>query len=214
MRLSLAPSSRADASSTLPVLLVLLTLTLCIAFTLATVPAYGQGGAAFDPGARHPDAPDEIELFGRFAGAWNAEIRILQDDGTFPEEGTPARWTFRYILDGQAIQDEWTSPPPGQPTGDEPRQIGTGLRVYNPAEDHWEMAWISTTQPFVSTFEAHPAEDGGIVMSGEYPTGNPSRTTFHDVKEDSFSWKLELQGVGDDPDAWTEVARIRATRAK
>lgn len=168
----------------------------------------------FDPGTPHPDAPPQIELFGRLAGAWDAKMWVIQDDGTFPEEPLAALWTFRYILDGRAIQDEWTAPPPGQPVADGSRQHGTGLRVYHPAEDRWEVAWISNTQPFVTTFEAEPHGDGGIVMLGEPPTGHPSRTTFRDVEEDRFSWTLELQGLGDDPDAWTEVARMRAVRAK
>lgn len=169
---------------------------------------------AQDPGGPHPDAPDEIELFGRFAGDWDAKMWVIQDDGTFPEEPLSALWTFRYILDGQAIQDEWTAPPPGQPATDGARQRGTGLRVYHPAEDRWEVAWISNTQPFVTTFEARPAGDGGIVMLGEHPTGHPSRTTFRGVEKDSFSWTLELQGLGDDPDAWIEVARMTAVRRK
>jgi hypothetical protein len=175
-------------------------------------PKEGEPAASFDPGTPHPDAPEELALFGRLAGAWDAEMSIIQDDGTFPETPTSALWTFRYILDGHAVQDHWTSPAPDDPVGDDPRQFGTGLRVYNPAEDHWEMAWISTSQPFVTTFEAHPHGDGGIVMMGEHPTGHPSRTTFYEVKDDSFSWKLELQGLGEDPDAWIEVARIRAVR--
>lgn len=170
--------------------------------------------AGFDPGSPHPDAPDEIDLFGRLAGAWNAQMWMLQGDGTFSEEPLPALWTFRYILDGHAIQDEWTAPPPGQPAADGPRQHGTGLRVFNPAEERWEIAWISNTQPFVTTFEARPHGDGGIVMLGEHALGYPSRTTFHHVEADSFSWTLEFQGFGDDPDAWTEVARIRAVRAE
>lgn len=176
--------------------------------------AVSEDSAAFDPGSAHPDAPDDLDLFGRLAGAWNAEMWVIQDDGTFPEEPLPALWTFRYVLDGHAVQDEWTAPPPGRSVADGPRQHGTGLRIFNPAEDHWEIAWISNTQPFVTTFEAHPSDDGGIVMLGEHPTGHPSRTTFLDVEDDSFSWTLELQGLGDDPDAWIEVARIRAVRAE
>ena len=193
--------------------LLLLPLALLLAPAANAAPqGEPASAAAFDPGTRNADAPDEVMLFGRLAGAWDVEQWIIQNDGSFPEEPVSALWTFEWIHDGRAIRDEWISPAPDDPPGEDGRQLGTGLRVYDPSEDRWEMAWISTTQPFVSTFEARPEGEGGIVMTGEHPTGHASRTTFHDVKEDSFRWKLELQGLGDDPDAWIEVARIEAKR--
>lgn len=175
----------------------------------------GSGAAeepAFAAGARNPDTPDEILLFGRLAGAWDVDYWEIRSDGTFPEEPTPTLWTFRWILDGRAIQDHWISPAPSEPAGEEPRDHGTGLRTYDPGEDRWEVAWVSAKHPSVTTFEARPEGDGGIVMLGEHATGHWSRTTFHGVEADRFSWKLELQGLGKDPEAWTEVARLRAVR--
>lgn len=175
-------------------------------------PPAGAPAAAFDPGRPNPQAPAEIALFGRLAGTWDVEMKIRQDDGSWPEAGFPAEWRFRYILDGWAIQDDWFAPPPHLPVEEEPRQLGTGLRIYDDAAGHWDVAWISNTQRQVSTFEARPEGEDGIVMTGLYASGKPSRTTFFDVTGDSFDWKLEIQGLGEDPEAWVEVARIHAER--
>lgn len=167
---------------------------------------------AFDPGTRHPDAPPETEQFGRLAGVWDVEMKIRREDGSWPETGTAAEWRFRYALDGWAIQDQWFSPPPDRPAGDAPRQRGTNLRIYDPEKGAWDTAWISNTQQKLSTFEARADGDDRMVMTGLHGSGRPSRTTFYDVTPSSFEWRLELQGMGEDPEAWTEVARIHAER--
>ena len=168
----------------------------------------------FDPGSRHPEAPPETEQFGRLAGVWDVEMSVRKDDGSWPEPGQGKRveWRFRYILDGWAIQDEWIAPPPDVSTEDDQRQLGTNIRIYDPKAGHWDSAWISNTQQKVSTFEAVAEESDRIVMTGTHASGRPSRVTFYDITDDRFEWRMELQGVGEDPEAWTEVARIHAEK--
>jgi hypothetical protein len=181
----------------------------------APAPSAAAPAPAFDPGRLNPDAPPETRQFGRFAGIWDVDMKIRQDDGSWPEKGFPAEWRFRYALDGWAIQDDWFAPPPDRPVEEGGRrQLGTNLRIYDPAAKHWDVAWISNTQQQLSTFEAVAEGDDGMVMTGLHASGKPSRTTFYDVTDDSFDWRLELQGLGEDPEAWTEVARIHAERRR
>lgn len=179
----------------------------------APAPSATAPAPAFDPGHLNPDAPPETAQFGRLAGIWDVDMKIRQDDGSWPEKGFPAEWRFRYTLDGWAIQDDWLAPPPDRPLEEGGRrQLGTNLRIYDPTAKHWDVAWISNTQQQLSTFEAEAEGDDGIVMTGLHASGKPSRTTFFDMTDDSFEWRLELQGLGDDPEAWAEVARIHAER--
>lgn len=168
--------------------------------------------ADFEPGTPNPEAPPETaDGFGRLVGVWDVAMSTRGEDGSWPE--TPnvrAEWRFEYALDGWAIQDHWTSPPPEEPV-EGVRQRGTNIRIYDPEAEHWDVGWISNTQQKLSTLEA-VVEDGRIVMTGAHASGRPSRVTFHDITDDSFDWRLELQGVGEDPEAWTELARIRAER--
>lgn len=177
--------------------------------------AAAPAAAAFDPGRPNPAAPEQTAQFGRLAGIWDVDMKIRQDDGSWPEKGFPAEWRFHYVLDGWAVQDDWFAPPPGRPVEEgQRRQLGTGLRIYRPDEGRWDVAWISNTQQQLSTFEARAEGSDGMVMTGLHPTGKPSRTTFIDITGDSFDWRLELQGLGEDPDAWTEVARLHAERRR
>lgn len=203
--------------SAAPALLTVAALALTVAPAVpAQEPPSGAPPAApaasFDPGRQHPDAPSETALFGRLAGVWDVDMKIRQDDGSWPDTGFPAEWRFRYVLDGWALQDDWFAPPPHLPAQDGSRQLGTGLRIYDEAAGHWDVAWISNTQRRVATFEARAQGEDGIVMTGPHASGKPSRTTFSNVTDDGFDWRLEIQGLGEDPDAWIEVARLRAER--
>lgn len=162
--------------------------------------------ADFSAGQLNPDAPPETAQFGRLAGIWDVDMAIRRDDGSWPKpgEGLAAEWRFRYILDGWAVQDDWIAPP----------QLGTNIRIFDPASGIWRIAWISNTQKTLSTLDAVAQGEHAerMVLTGEHPSGHTQRVTFFDIGRDHFEWTLELQGLGEDPDAWTEVARIHATR--
>lgn len=89
------------------------------------------------------------------------------------------------------------------------RQFGTNIRIFNPAEQRWEMAWASSKGQKVDTFTA-TENDGQIIMTGQF-NGNTSRITFFDFKADSFDWKLEYQPADK---TWLEVYRIKGVRVK
>jgi len=184
--------------------------------TSAPAAAPSAAEAGFAPGQINPDAPPETAQFGRLAGIWDVDMAIRQDDGSWPKpgEGLKAEWRFRYILDGWAVQDDWIAPPSEVPVEKGPRQLGTNIRIYDPAAGKWRIAWISNTQKTLSTLEAVAEGEQAerMVLTGKHPSGHTQRVTFFDIGEDHFEWTLELQGLGDDADAWTEVARIHATR--
>lgn len=223
-------STRPSLGSAKPVgtLLALLIPAFAALAPAATVLAAGPGGEvgkathaaaagpvaeAFAPGRLNPAAPPETEQFGRLVGIWDVTMEVLQQDGTWskPEDAIRAEWRFRYILDGWAVQDDWISPPPDLPVKEGIRQLGTNMRIYDPQEDAWEVAWISNTQQTVSTLTAK-AKRKRIVMNGLHPSGKPQRITFYDITDKSFDWTMELQGVGKDPDGWVEIARIHGVK--
>jgi len=173
----------------------------------------GPAAEAFVAGRRNPAAPAETEQFGRLVGIWDVTMSIRQDDGSWPkpEDALAAEWRFHYILDGWAVQDEWISPPWGTPVEEGIRQLGTNIRIYDPNEGAWDVAWISNTQQTLSTLTAK-ADGERIVMNGMHPSGKAQRVTFYDIRDRTFDWTLELQGVGEDPDAWLELARIHGVK--
>ncbi len=150
-------------------------------------------------------APEQTAQFGQLVGEWRIRDFGRDSEGNW-QEGNGADWNFYWILDGTAIQDDWISPGLDSKAPPQGRQYGTNIRIYNPAENRWEMAWMANTGAKVDTFTA-VMEDGALVMRGDYG-GKPTRISFHDIGQTQFSWKMEQQ----DGSAWQEVYRIEATR--
>ena len=161
----------------------------------------------FEPGTLNPDAPPETAQFGQLVGIWDIKDETLQPDGTWKtNEG--AEWIWYYVLDGHAIQDDWIAPPRNVPAGEAPRRYGTNLRIYNPATQQWDLAWISNLDRKLSTFTA-TMQDNALVMRSAEADGQPSRITFFDITPTTFEWKLELE---QEDGSWAEVYRIHGTR--
>ncbi len=155
--------------------------------------------------------PDPSTLFDALLGHWLIEDETLGAEGNW-QAGAGAAWQFYRILNGQAIQDDWSSPHPARRVNGTATGFGTNIRVYNPAKSQWEMAWISSTGRQVDTFTA-TGGNSEIHMQGDF-NGRPVRIVFRDIQDDSFAWALSQQVAGAEgtPAKWTEVYRIHATR--
>jgi hypothetical protein len=157
-------------------------------------------------GKLNPDAPVETELMGQLAGSWNAEQTIIGKDGTWSSGRTSKGiWRWYYILDGQAIQDDWIS----IDSSDQQKTVGTNIRIYNPDEKLWYMAWIDKTHRRLATFTATNVR-GNVVMDGTNSNGKHIHNIFYNIKPDTFGWKQEW--TFDEGISWVEVARIHCTR--
>ena len=150
----------------------------------------------------------ESSLMKNLLGHWAITDSTLDKQGQW-QKGPGASWHFYPILNGHAVQDDWISPPLNVPEPKGGRQFGTNIRIFNPAEQRWEMAWASSKGQKVDTFTA-TEKDGQIIMTGQF-NGNKSRITFFDFKADSFDWKLEYQQADK---TWLEVYRIKGFRVK
>ena len=159
----------------------------------------------FRPGERHPEAPAELEQFGRLAGRWHCLISNLQPDGSWKPRSGAARWSFSYTLGGYAVSDVWEP----EPDPDYPGSVGMNLRVFDPLSGTWRIAWATVDQARFDLFEAR-YENGDIIMWGDRPD-HKTRVTFYQVRERQFDWKYEFSAV-DDGTLWTEVVRMHCER--
>lgn len=167
--------------------------------------------STFDPGTLHPNAPPETAQFGQLVGIWDITDETIQADGSW-QAGEGAEWIWYYILDGYAIQDDWIAPPRyGTTQADTLRQHGTNLRIYDPAAQRWDLAWISNSDKKLSTFTATAQGDSALVMRGTHASGNDARITFFDITDTRFEWKLEF---AQEDGSWLEVYRIHAVRRR
>ncbi len=146
-----------------------------------------------------------IEQFGRYIGNWDIQTWTLsKTDGTTWEETAGAKWNFMCVGNGVAIQDFWM-PDNGN--------VGTNLRMYDPKEKHWDIAWTATAAPGFSHIRAKEDENGHIVMHFVAPEQTPDRRiTFMPPTENEWDWKLEMEFASGGEKQWNEVFRIKATR--
>lgn len=155
------------------------------------------------------EAPQETMHFGRIVGQWSIKDQTLGKDGQW-QDGPGANWNFYWILGGNAIQDDWISPGFETPAPKVGRQLGTNIRIYNPVDKVWEMAWISSSGRKLDTFKA-TSDENSMVMDGIY-NGQATRITFFDISEKRFSWKMERQDKTSDK--WSSIYKIEAYRIK
>ncbi|BDX08685.1 hypothetical protein [Planctobacterium marinum] len=90
----------------------------------------------------NPNAPKETQQFEPLLGQWAITDFNLTADGRW-QKGQGADWHWYTIFDGHAIQDDWIAPALNQDIPDSERQFGTNIRIFNPKENHWELAWMS-----------------------------------------------------------------------
>ncbi|MCB0289711.1 MAG: hypothetical protein KDH97_05580 [Calditrichaeota bacterium] len=157
-------------------------------------------GAPADTVSSGPIAP-----FDRLLGTWEVTQSILNQDGSWSVKPQKYRWKFYPILEGEAVQDDWIVV---DSTGQE-TVAGTNIRIFNPEENQWHMAWIDKTVRRTAVFTAKN-EDGKVLMEGTNAKGRHIRNTFYNISENSFEWQQEW--TFDEGQSWVAVARIRGTR--
>jgi hypothetical protein len=134
-----------------------------------------------------PDLADQLDLFGRFVGAWDLEWhgRDLAGAPIVVSGELHVGW----ILGGAAVQDVWRVP---MDPGDSRHMRafhGTTIRFYDSHIDAWRSTWIDPLNGRVRRFIGR-TESGIIILDGldEDPK---ERWTFRDVTTDSFLWRGE-----------------------
>src|SRR2546428_9709344 len=82
-------------------------------------------------------------LFGQFVGSWDVESHQYAPDGA--ERTLRGEWYFFWALEGRAIQDVIVAPRREARRADRWKmgEYGTTIRFYRPADDTWDITFIS-----------------------------------------------------------------------
>ena len=158
------------------------------------------------PAAEHAD---ELMLFGRFVGSWEAEWTGISVDGT-RAEGVKGEVHFGWALGVRAVQDTWIVPGPADWALGTPAAgvYGTTLRFYDPALGAWRSTWIDPPNGVVRRFVARPFEQDIVLLSDEqWPH---LRWRFSDIAHESFRWSAEVRT--DEASSWLPHQEIRLRR--
>jgi hypothetical protein len=163
-----------------------------------------------DFGHRNPNAPAALSRFAFLIGKWRCEARVKSVNGEW--QTLQATWVGRFILDGNAIADEYRM----VATSGEVIVLGVNLRVYDAAKQNWNMKWLNALAG--TWIDLGPEELGGVRFDGQsiiYAFREPvaahafTRATYTNISEKHFTWRGEKS---DDGKNWSEFMVVEAHR--
>lgn len=117
------------------------------------------------------------QIFQGMVGQW-AGITRVWFEGEKPVDESPCEGSFRSILNGKAIQWDYTGAMQGKPL------VGTALIAYNKQKAEFQMSWMDTFHTGSALFHClGKAIDSGFSVLTHYsdPSGGPDwgwRTDF------------------------------------
>lgn len=135
-------------------------------------------------GLPNPKAPEQIKDFEQLIGECDCESINRKADQTW---GVPTAmlWRFKYIMNGNAVQDE-TLKSDGQHTG--------SIRQFNSETGKWQVHFYSAAKaqnPLMS-WVGGKNEEGSIVLYRDNPSpqGVPGfyKISFYNIKATGFDW--------------------------
>ena len=162
-------------------------LLLCALATAALLLSSSAAAAQSVPpttyGSPNPDAPDQIGDYAELIGTHQCSSAQRAPDETFPDP-IQAKWRFKYIFDGHAVQDE---------TWKEDGTYTSSIRQYNPDSSAWMVTYFASGPGAPSPPTWQGSRDGNEIVlrrSQKSPNGldGISRLTFSNISEGGFEW--------------------------
>ena len=135
-------------------------------------------------GQPNPDAPPEIADFAPMIGTCQCKSLQRNPDQTW-QDTMQMTWTWKYILNGMAIQDE---------TSHSSGLHATSIRQFHPDSNQWVVSYASspgvTTSPGV-WLGARVGEDIVLSLPQKAPNGMDGFSTlrFYDISAEGFNWR-------------------------
>ena len=155
---------------------------MCFSVTLAA--QYENEVSKEHPyGKPHPEAPQQIKDFQPMIGKCNCKSTSRNPDGSWAET-VDMIWTFKYIMNGKAVQDE-TLKTDGKHSG--------SIRQFIADSSKWYVHYYSSNFPTTTLPEWEgKKEDDKIVLyrPQKAPNGMEgfSRLTFYDMSKTGYKW--------------------------
>ncbi|HQU56885.1 MAG: hypothetical protein R2796_05445 [Chitinophagaceae bacterium] len=160
-----------------------------LSLLLMLIPFWGFTQYDYEPSAEHPfglpnpKAPEQINDFQPMIGICDCMSTTRNKDQTW-NESIPMTWTFKYIMNGTAVQDE-TLKSDGLHSG--------SLRQYNADSAKWYVHYYASASANASlpTWWGGKKGDKIILYKDQTaPNGTPGfyRLSFYDLSDNGFKW--------------------------
>ena len=135
-------------------------------------------------GELNKSAPIETGQWSKLIGDWDCISMDLVEEDWIENKAT---WTWKYILDGYAVQDFWYQEDK-DPNSKMKNFYGTNLRIYNPIKKIWEISWLNNKAMKIAPLFAKKEGDKILLFDEKHSF----EVRFYEMKQNSFKWKAEL----------------------
>jgi len=162
-----------------------------VLLTLIAVGTFGQEYAAYEVskknpfGLPNPAAPAQIKDYADLIGTCDCTSQSRNADQTWADP-IPMTWTFKYIMNGMAVQDE-TIKSDGAHSG--------SIRQYHADSARWYVHYYATSgiPPVLPAWEGNmTVEKDKMVLykDSPAPNGTPGkyRLTFSEISKKGYKW--------------------------
>lgn len=162
-------------------------ITLLFCISLCTNILFAQ--YEYEPSKKHPfgqanpEAPKQIKDYDELIGTCNCKSSKKGQDGKW-EESVDMTWTFKYIMNGMAVQDE-TLKADGIHSG--------SIRQYDKDSLHWNVHYYATAGT-PKTLQSWQGNRRGNEITLFSPSKAPNgidgfyKITFSDISKTGFNW--------------------------
>lgn len=156
-------------------------------FIFISIAVYAQynydASDAFPYGQANPNAPEQVKDFDALIGKCHCKSTTRKQDGTW-NESENIIWTWKYIMNGTAVQDE-TLKPDGSHSG--------SIRQFITDSSKWYVHWYSSKKPTAKfpVWEGNKKDDKIILYKAQKaPNGMDGfyRLTFYNISKLGYKW--------------------------
>jgi hypothetical protein len=165
-------------------------------------------------GKLNPNASAELSRFAFLIGKWRFKAEVKLTGGNHFFQGT---WVGKYILDGNAIADEYRM----EDMSGKLVVLGLNLRAYDASKQSWNIKWLNA---LTGTWtDLTPPELGGVTYQGPSisyafkevaPMDSAhtyTRVTYTNDSKNHFTWRGEKSS---DRNSWSEFMLVECYRGK
>lgn len=164
---------------------------LVLFFSILALNAFGQYeyvASSENPfGKLNPDAPKEVADYEKLIGTCECQSVTRVNQTTWADT-VAMLWTFKYIMNGMAVQDE---------TLKEDGGYSGSIRQFIPDSSYWYVHYFSQLGPTTTlpSWQGGTQDNGDIVLFRDQKAPNGMegdyRITFSDISNDGFNWTGE-----------------------
>tara|TARA_R110002073_G_scaffold89852_6_gene212518 strand:- start:36200 stop:36802 length:603 start_codon:yes stop_codon:yes gene_type:complete len=136
-------------------------------------------------GKANEKAPKEIKDFDLLIGDCTCKSLQYNAKG-LPGDTIPLKWKWRYILNGNGVQDD------GWYGNDTIQSAFTSIRILNPQTKKWQVPFFTPNMTSNPSIWNGGKEDGEIILRRPYKVQDSievvSTLTFSSISNQGFNW--------------------------